>query len=241
MFLPTLLALLTFISVHLFVGRIDLATIPRSRWLSLAGGISVTYIFLHVLPEFAEYQVVFRDEGALGWLEHHVYSFALLGLVAFYALERAAKRSSQSDREPHNDRPEEPDSIFWVHILSFSVYNFIIGYLLPRGESQGGLELLYYTVAMTFHFVVNDYSLHDHYQKLYRHRGRYIVTAALAVGWGVGLLAELPEIYLAAIFSFVAGGVIMNVLKEELPEERRSSLSAFVGGVAIYAVLLALT
>jgi hypothetical protein len=126
-------------------------------------------------------------------------------------------------------------------MLSFVVYNFIIGYLLPRGEAAGGWSLVYYTVAMAFHFVVNDYGLYDHYRELYRRRGRWLVTAALAVGWVVGLVTELPEIYLAAIFSFVAGGVIMNVLKEELPEERRSSLVAFVSGVAAYALLLALT
>ena len=35
--------------------------------------------------------------------------------------------------------------------------------------------------------------------------------------------------------------MIMNVLKEELPEERRSSLPAFVAGVGVYALLLAAT
>jgi zinc transporter ZupT len=241
MFLTTLPAILAFVAVHLFIGHLKLTTVPRSRWLSLAGGVSVTYVFLHVLPEFADYQTAFRQEGVLGWLEHHVYNFALLGLVVFYGLERAAKRSTQSDREPHNDHREDSTSIFWVHMLSFVVYNFIIGYLLPRGEAAGGWSLVYYTVAMAFHFVVNDYGLYDHYRELYRRRGRWLVTAALAVGWVVGLVTELPEIYLAAIFSFVAGGVIMNVLKEELPEERRSSLVAFVSGVAAYALLLALT
>lgn len=43
---------------------------------------------------------------------------------------------------------------------------------------------------------------------------------------------------LAALFAFLAGGVILNVLKEELPEERESRFSAFAGGALLYAALL---
>ena len=227
--------------VHLAAGRIFVQTVPRSRWLSLAGGASVSYVFLQVLPQIAAYQDVFRESGALGWMRYHVYSFALLGLVVFYALERTAKRSLQSDREPDNDHREYAIRVFWLHIGSFMVYNFIIGYLLPRAYAATDLRLLYYTVAMAFHFVVTDYGLYAHYKKLYSRRGRWLLILALVAGWGVGQFTDLPEVYLATIFSFVAGGVIMNVLKEELPEERRSSLLAFAAGVGGYAVLVAST
>ena len=236
-----LAAIALFILVHLGVGRLSLETVPRSRWLSFAGGMSVTYVFLQVLPQVADYQTVFQSTGALGWMKHHVYSFALLGLVVFYALERTAKRSQQSDREPDNDHREYAVHVFWLHVFSFMVYNFIIGYLLPRGYAANDLRLLYYTVAMTFHFAVTDYGLYDHYKQRYSRGGRWLLILALLAGWGVGRITDLPKIYLAVIFSFVGGGVIMNVLKEELPEERRSSLPAFVAGVGVYALLLAAT
>ncbi|WP_226480697.1 universal stress protein [Natrinema amylolyticum] len=38
--------------VHLFAGRLGFSgPIPRSRWLSFAGGVSVAYVFVHLLPE----------------------------------------------------------------------------------------------------------------------------------------------------------------------------------------------
>lgn len=43
---------------------------------------------------------------------------------------------------------------------------------------------------------------------------------------------------IAVIFAFLAGSIIFNVLKEELPEERQSRFWAFAVGVAIYAALL---
>ena len=43
-----------------------------------------------------------------------------------------------------------------------------------------------------------------------------------------------------ALFAFLAGGVVLNVMKEELPEERQSRFGAFLLGVAGYGgVLLA--
>jgi len=46
---------LGFMLIHLLIGRLAfLRAIPRSRWLSAAGGVAVAYVFLHVLPELAE-------------------------------------------------------------------------------------------------------------------------------------------------------------------------------------------
>ena len=41
--------------VHLFAAHLRfLRGVPRSRWLSIAGGVSVAYVFVHLLPELAE-------------------------------------------------------------------------------------------------------------------------------------------------------------------------------------------
>lgn len=46
-----------FILVHLFAGKLRfLDGLPRSRWLSLAAGISVAYVFMHIFPELAKAQ-----------------------------------------------------------------------------------------------------------------------------------------------------------------------------------------
>lgn len=43
---------------------------------------------------------------------------------------------------------------------------------------------------------------------------------------------------LAVIIAFLSGGVILNVLKEELPEERESRFWPFFLGAAGYAAVL---
>lgn len=46
-----------FIAIHLFSkNMLFLKALPRSRFLSIAGGISVAYVFLHLLPELGVFQ-----------------------------------------------------------------------------------------------------------------------------------------------------------------------------------------
>ena len=50
MLVATGLLALGFALIHLLIGRLAfLRAIPRSRWLSGAGGVAVAYVFLHVL------------------------------------------------------------------------------------------------------------------------------------------------------------------------------------------------
>ena len=65
-----------------------------------------------------------------------------------------------------------------------------------------------------------------------------MLAAAILVGWVAGLLSEISEAALAVLFAFLGGGVVMNVLKEELPEERQSRFWAFALGAAAYAAVL---
>lgn len=65
-------------------------------------------------------------------------------------------------------------------------------------------------------------------------------TGGCYSGWLIGLVTPVSEIMINVLFSFLAGGVILNVLKEELPEDRQSRFPAFIAGTAIYTFLLLL-
>ena len=238
-----LLAALVLVVVHLFSGNLRfLGVVPRSGWLSAFGGISVAYVFVHLLPELAEGQETLEETGAgalLGYLEHHVYLIALLGLAVFYYVE---KRSLDSRRERRESTGEDQtgSAAFRLSIASFAAYNVLIGYLLLHGEFEELEALALYTLALGVHFVVNDFGLREHHKEGYQHVGRYVISVAVLAGWLLGMVAEIPEAAIAVIIAFIGGGVVLNVLKEELPGERRARFLPFAGGAAGYAALLQL-
>lgn len=128
--------------------------------------------------------------------------------------------------------------VFWLHTASFALYNALIGYLMLHREEPGLGSLALFAFAMGVHFVVNDFGLREDHKGVYDRAGRWVLAAAIFAGWAVGILSEVSEAAIAVLFAFLAGGVVMNVLKEELPEERESRFWAFALGAALYAAIL---
>ena len=234
----TLAAALALTLVHLTAGNLRLLEgIPRSRWLSLAGGISVAYVFVHLLPELQEGQAAFNDSEWLPFLERDVWLIALSGLAAFYGLERLALTSRWRRREESGE-DSTGSAAFWVSIGSFALYNGLIGYLLLEREEDGLVALSTFAFAMAVHFLVTDFSLREHHKQAYAEVGRWIVSLALIAGWAVGLAVELSAAAITVPLAFLGGGVILNVLKEELPTERQSRFGPFLAGASAYTVVL---
>ncbi|MEW6704673.1 MAG: hypothetical protein AB1430_07475 [Pseudomonadota bacterium] len=236
--LPALLALAAFIAVHLLIGRMRfLRAIPRSRWLSAAGGVSVAYVFLQLLPELHQGQRVLAGASPVrAFAEHHAYLVALAGLSAFYGLERLAV-SSRRHRGAQGTGTTST-GVFWLHIGAFASYNALVGYLLAQREDHGPRDLALYALAMALHFVVADHGLREHHRDRYDRIGRWLLGAAAALGWAAGLSMRVEEALLAVFVAFLSGGIVLNVLKEELPEERESRFSAFLAGASAYALVI---
>lgn len=230
--------------VHVFAGRLRLLDrVPRSRWLSFAGGVSVAYVFVHLLPELGEHQEAFEGVGPVaGVADRHVYLLALVGFASFYGLERLAQRSRP---RRSGDGPEDETTtvggVFWLHVGSFSLYNALVGYLLVHRETPGVTNLLFFAVAMGLHFLVNDTGLRHHHRNAYHRVGRWVLALAVVAGWLLGVVVTVRSLTVGALTAFLGGGVVLNAIKEELPAERESRFWAFAVGAAVYATLLLAT
>lgn len=238
--LITLLMAFAFCAVHLFVGQLRfLDRNPRSRWLSFAGGVAVGYVFLHILPELAAHSETF--EKATGFdatlAEELVYALSLAGLALFYGLERslAISRDRRMAAEGR-DRPHHP--VFWLHIGASALLVLLIAYLLNHREDPTPAGLALYFAAMMLHFVTADFGTRADHPEIYDARGRWVLAGATLGGWLLGILVELPELVIGCLFAFVGGGIVLLVLKEELPEDRKSFFLPFLAGAGLYAALV---
>lgn len=226
--------------VHIFASRTRwLVAIPQRWWISIAGGVSIAYIFLDILPELSHAQAeVEHGVGPLvTYLENHAYLLALVGLALFYGLEKLALRSRLHRQRTHGEDCTYPDA-FWIHVISFALYNLILGYLLQESEEQGLAACLLLFFALALHFVVNDVALWEHHKHAYDRLGRWLLAAAIIVGWCLGQAFYVDEVAIASIWALVAGGIILNVLKEELPEKQDSHFGFFAAGAAVYSLIL---
>lgn len=239
--LLALVAVIGLAAAHLFTPMLTFVRFaPRSWFLSAASGVSVAYVFVHLLPDVADAQVAVEESAptVIAELERHVWLAALLGLLLFYGLERAALRSRWHAGE-RDELAVTTVSVFWLSVSSFGIYNAIVGYLLVRrAEHDAGADLALFTLALGLHFVVNDIGLRGHHRHRYDQVGRPLLSGAIFLGWIAGTTVELSEAAVGAVVAFLAGGIVLNVLKEEVPSERESRFLPLLGGAAAYAALL---
>lgn len=221
-------------ATHLVAGKVKfIQWVPRSRWLSASSGVSVAYVFVHLLPALEHHQRQIEAEIELG--DRHAYLAALAGLAVFYGLELLAASSRRSRR-----RKESKDvagrHVFVLHMAVFALYNAVVAEVLVNWDDSG--PLLLFTFALAVHFVVVDYGLRDHHKRDYDRVGRYVLVGTFAAGFGGAIVVEPPDAALAVMSAFLVGGIVLNVLKEEIPAERESKFLAFAGGLVGYAALL---
>jgi hypothetical protein len=101
--LGALVIALALVLLHLAAPRIrKLPLVPETATGSFAGGLAVSYVFLHLLPEIAE------GNEAIGkaltavveptpLVDLAIFLVALAGFTAFYGLERLARRATSAD------------------------------------------------------------------------------------------------------------------------------------------------
>ena len=223
--------------LHWYARRVErLPFVPERAMGSFAAGISVAYVFLHLLPELAEGNIgiarALDDRIRLTPLvDLGIFLIALGGFTTFYGLEQLAARHARAD--------EPPASVFHLHLGAFAVYNALITYTMPLRLRTGVAFAVLFTVAMGLHFTLTDRALRERYPHRFRRIGRPVLVAALGVGWLLAWLAAPTRVLVVSVLTaFLGGSVLLNVVQQELPGGRSSRFAWFLLGVVLYAGML---
>lgn len=226
--------------VLVLAAKIDaLRGTPRSRWLSFAGGVAITYVFLKLLPELANAQEKREaHHPSAGWLrEHLLFLLALAGAAVLFAIERAAKRTKQQ-RKQRGEEERSAEWVFWLHGAVMAGYTAFIGYLLFRQEQGHVRSVAVLGTVMALHFAGIAVALADDYRSLYLTRGRWLLAAAVLAGGAAGYAWKLPESAFHLVLGVLAGAVVFSAIKEEIPPEQQSRFWALAVGIAVAGGLL---
>ncbi|WKA51687.1 hypothetical protein QWY22_03520 [Planococcus liqunii] len=241
MFIPSLLVIIGFMIVHIFTNAIKrLEKRMTNRLVSLVSGGSIAYVLLHLVPELTHYQDVAHEAALVPWLEkvdYVTYMSALLGVAVFYGINQLSEKSERENRRKENlTRPSVP--VFVLEISAFALYNGLIGYLLQELSGDNIAAYIVYFVVFSFHFIANNRILHLTHEDLYTRVGRWVLAFSVLAGWILYEVTHASDLTLAFMSSFLTGGVVLNILNDELPEERESSFPAFIVGMVFIAILL---
>ena len=235
--LETGVAALLFAATFLFGGRVFLLghVVPDPRSVvSFGAGMSAAYVFVHVMPELHGVRLAFAESASvsLRYEGMAIYFVALVGFLAFYALDHIRARLQEGAVEGEGGRA------FALHIGGFAAYAWVMGYLLVNNLEETSASTVTYAVAIAFHFLAVTHSLREEHQFAFDQRGRYVLAGASLFGWVVGLMVHLPNSVVALLMAFISGAIIMNSTIMELPSEKDGRFLPFFAGGILYGLIL---
>ncbi len=237
--IASLISVLILAMIHVFVkelARVRVTT--RYALLSAGAGASLAYVLLRILPKLAEKQeslMASVDTGVRGFLEHHAYRVAMVGLVAYYGLSRVAASCVEGTS---TTSPRRYRTVLVSITLGFGAYSLLIGYLIANRVHFGLFSVVLITIGMGTLFLVSDHGLHKKWPNAYDGWIRWVLSGALLAGWALGTWVQVSENVIALWYAFLAGLMLITTIGEKLSIEDDSSFWAFLAGVAVFTSLL---
>jgi len=225
----SLLASLALAAVHVFFPRLERAAADRLQWLvSLASGAAIGYVFLYLLPKIGDYTaaIVRKEESGWEFFQYRLYLYALLGMLLFYFIDRARVTN-----------PRHTHWLTWLHGIGFSTYSGMLGYLLPNVPRQGYFPYGLVALAFGLHLMGIDHQLRHWHRESFDRYMRWLMGVSVILGWTLGVFTDVDKSELAVWSSVLAGGILINVMNEELPDHKEGRMSAFLGGIGLIIVL----
>lgn len=224
-----LIAVAVLAVVHLYANKAKvLGWLWHGRFLSFAAGISFAYVFVDLLPTLEKGQPVLKKAFGemIPYFDRHAYLIALVGMLFYYGIQRKTE-SLKSEK-------------FWLSISGYLLFNFFVGASLSDSTNPDIQPLSLFSIAMGMHYFVQDHKAQIYDSVLFTHRGRWWLVVFLFLGYVVGCATRIPDAVVAIAMSFLAGGILLNVLHYELPEKKKSGYFPFVIGALLYTALLIL-
>jgi hypothetical protein len=233
-----------FIGIFLYGERVHvlrLITDNHRNIESVTTGMSIAYVFMHMMPELHEASETIAKSESIstpfdGML---IYYFALIGFLAFLGIERLRSRLSETE-DAHIDSSGEVkfSNAFLIHMAGLVIYVGLMSYLLVRTTDSSITNIALFAFAFGGHFLVIAHDLIEEHGEVYRRYGRWALAIGVLLGWLTGVLTILPENGLAMLTAFIAGAVIMTNTMMEVPANKDGRYTWFAAGSLIYGLLM---
>ena len=130
-------------------------------------------------------------------------------------------------------RDDQASKPLWLHGTAFFVYALLAGDPLASMSDARTLAIVVTACALILHLLGVNHQLRSWDAQSFGRHFRWWFPAAATLGRSVGDLFNVPIELVMVVTGLLAGGLITNVMVEELPAGDKAKLAPFVGGVVL--------
>jgi len=212
--------------IHYFSDRFELKDIvSKNKLVSFAAGISITYIFLLLMPEVY---------AGVETLQQFLFIFILAGFSVFHLIEKHIYQ--------HESQERLHEELRIAHSAMFFFYHLVIGILLVEIIEINMINGILFFIPIFFHTALSSASLKGIHVSL---REQIIIKGILSFSTLFGVLIAytlaIPPAIQYSLLGFIVGSLLYIVIRDSVPKETEGKAIYFVLGVVLYAVIIGFT
>lgn len=201
----------------------DTAFAHQENLTSLSAGVTITYVFLQLLPEHHKGIEFLGEFGSLT---------VLGGFAAMHLAEKWVYHHEKSSFEIRKDFKE-------LHSLFLFLYYFGIGLLLFELVQGSVLEGTMFFIPVLLHTAISSFSLLELDEAVLNNKAvRYMITVSALLGVATAFLLEINPAVFHIVLGTITGMFLYVVIHDSLPAERSGKPIYFLTGTLLYSLLM---
>lgn len=191
----------------------------KMKFISFSAGISVSYIFLVLLPD-----IYYRAMN----INKLLFLSILAGFAIFHIIEKYIRQNFTGStlRKEHKI----------IHSITSFAYSFVIGFVLIQVTESSSINGILLFIPVMLHIAID--SLPRRTTKKYLIRmfsaGSAFFGAIAAIFINVGKSGNL------ALLGLVGGALLYAVVRESLPRDRKGKPLYFITGLLLFTMVILL-
>jgi zinc transporter ZupT len=204
-------------AMHVISPRLfGLRTQPE-RQAAFGGGLSVAYVFLHLLPSLdAGHEVV----------GPRIYFVALLGFLVFYGLDAFFQ-------PPKHTHPTK----YQAYLGTFFIYDGLLVFTLGLELPPTPILTAVFAVSLALDVLNTDIELQEDYGARFVKSGRWVLLAGVAGGYALSLVRRPHPLVVDILTAALAGFMLFHTFRGVFPVSKDHKFGAFLAGVLVFWLL----
>lgn len=195
----------------------------REQIVSFGSGVSITYIFMQLIPEF---QRLTAGSSQL------IFAFPLLGFSSIHLVEKYLAKSGLNDRNLRRDYGE-------IHAGFLFLYHGAIGYLIASLLAESAVTGILFALPIMLHVAVSSFSMTELNETVMQEwKSKALISVAPLIGVLLHNIGAVTENGFKLLFGSVLGMFFYVVIRDSIPKEDKGMPKEYVAGMLVYLAVI---